>query len=132
MAEVDHTQNLKRIVHPSRALAHGKPCPYCKRGMNLHSFNLRPTRDHVVPKSRGGRDTVICCNKCNGIKGDMLPHEWEAYMRANPGWWLLSKAERRRRQRPPRAPRQGTPPAPPVVVPPALIFPEMLPPKAEQ
>jgi len=38
------------------------------------------TVDHVVPRSRGGRDTwenlVACCTKCNNDKGDRTPEEW--------------------------------------------------------
>jgi hypothetical protein len=67
--------------------------------MNLHDFHLRPTWDHVVPRSRGGRERIVCCHKCNGIKGDMMPDEWRAYMTANPSWWLLTRAERRARNR---------------------------------
>jgi len=41
-------------------------CAYCGRSAT--------TVDHVLPKSRGGRDTwenlVACCLKCNNAKGD--------------------------------------------------------------
>ena len=102
--------------------------------MNLHDNRLQPTRDHVVPQSRGGRSIIICCLQCNGIKADMLPDQWASYMAANPGWWMLTRAERRARAREPRvaarlakwgprrAQRQGSPPAAPVVVPPQLIW----------
>jgi hypothetical protein len=37
------------------------------------------TRDHVVPRSRGGSDqwdnVVAACRRCNHRKGDRLPHE---------------------------------------------------------
>lgn len=110
-----------------RNTSNGKPCPYCKRTMNSKDFHLRPTWDHVIPVSRGGRAKIVCCNKCNGIKGNMLPDQWEAYMEANPGWWLLSRAERRARNKAnPNAVwwrgRQGSPTPRPVVVPPELIF----------
>ena len=119
----------------SRQLHHGKHCPYCRRQMNLHDSHLRPTWDHIVPKSRGGKEKIVCCNKCNGIKGDMMPDQWAVYMAANPGWWLLTRAELRARARasreafrlakwgPRRAERQGSAPAAPVVVPPPLIWP---------
>jgi hypothetical protein len=115
----------------------GKPCPYCKRAMNSRDFLLQPTRDHVIPRCRGGTEIIICCLKCNGIKGDMDEQEWFAYMRANPGWWTLTKAERKRRRRAaarqydqPDAKgnvikgKQGSPPLPPVVVPPEFIWPQ--------
>jgi hypothetical protein len=43
-------------------------CQYCgKTGGNL-------TIDHVIPKSRGGKETwenmVVCCARCNNRKGD--------------------------------------------------------------
>jgi 5-methylcytosine-specific restriction endonuclease McrA len=50
-------------------------CGYCLKGAN--------TIDHVLPKSRGGKDTwenlVACCLKCNNNKGDKTPAEmgWE-------------------------------------------------------
>lgn len=112
---------------------HGKPCAYCGRLMDRASYRLQPTRDHTIPVCRGGGRIVISCLTCNGIKGDMMPETWEAFMAAHPGWWHLSKAELRRITRAPhgivvprrrhvRFVRQGTPPAPPVVVPPELIW----------
>lgn len=48
-------------------------CQYC----GLKSSSL--TIDHVVPKSRGGRDTwenlVAACHACNTRKGDRTPEE---------------------------------------------------------
>lgn len=114
----------------------GKPCSYCQRLMlHLTHRTLAPTRDHVVPKSRGGRAVVVCCITCNGIKGNMLPEEWESFMAAYPEWWKLTKLELRAIWRAPRKAardekwgprrrlRQGTPPAAPVVVPPEYIWP---------
>ena len=47
-------------------------CQYCGAEANL-------TIDHVVPKSRGGRDTwenlVAACVTCNNRKGDATPEE---------------------------------------------------------
>ena len=84
--------------------------------MQLGHPKLEPTREHVMPQCRGGRTIIIACLQCNGIKADMLPDQWESYMAANPGWWLLTKAERRARARQPReaariakcGPRGGT------------------------
>ena len=102
--------------------------------MHRGDARLMPTRDHVIPLSRGGRTKIICCQTCNGIKADMLPGEWVVFMEQNPGWWLLSRIELRRIRRRalglPTVPhrrgirivRQGSPPAPPVVVPPDLIW----------
>lgn len=52
------------------------------------------TVDHILPRSRGGRDSwenlVACCLRCNNIKGDRTPAEM--------GWTLRWK---------PKAPRDG-------------------------
>lgn len=49
----------------------GKPCPICGNAMVLGSDH-HPTKDHVVPKSRGGTldSCQIICNRCNQEKGD--------------------------------------------------------------
>lgn len=55
---------------------HGRKCFWCQRIMQSGSRFLKPTRDHVIPKSRGGTKTVICCLSCNNLKGDMPPAIW--------------------------------------------------------
>ena len=49
------------------------PCAYCGRTALL-------TRDHIVPKSRGGtseKDNIILvCRCCNESKGNLLLEEW--------------------------------------------------------
>lgn len=50
-------------------------CMYC--GVQHIHGNL--TRDHVVPKSKGGKDTwenvVAACQRCNHYKGNRTPEE---------------------------------------------------------
>lgn len=50
-------------------------CMYCGNKFLLNEL----TRDHVLPKSRGGRDVyenlVIACKTCNNRKGDRTPEE---------------------------------------------------------
>lgn len=50
----------------------GHRCQYCGTGEDL-------TIDHVLPKSRGGKDTwenlVAACNRCNHRKGGNTPKE---------------------------------------------------------
>ena len=50
-------------------------CLYCGRVFADSSL----TRDHVVPKCRGGRDewenVAAACKRCNHHKGSRLPHE---------------------------------------------------------
>lgn len=46
-------------------------CAYCGKSAS--------TIDHVMPRSRGGRDTwenlVACCLRCNNVKSDRTPAE---------------------------------------------------------
>lgn len=64
--------------------------------MSEDDFDLRPTRDHwPIPKSKGGTQTVICCGQCNALKSNMTRQEWDAFMTANPRWWLHNRKERR-------------------------------------
>ncbi|MEK7413410.1 MAG: HNH endonuclease [Planctomycetota bacterium] len=50
-------------------------CQYCGARIGISSG----TRDHVVPRSRGGPDNlsnvVTACGKCNTTKGDRTPDE---------------------------------------------------------
>ena len=59
-------------------------CMYC--GVRFGEREL--TRDHVLPKSRGGRDhwrnVVAACKRCNQRKGNRLPEEAGMEMLAVP------------------------------------------------
>jgi len=50
----------------------GHKCGYCSSKKDL-------TLDHILPKSRGGKNTwtnlVTCCKKCNNKKDDQTPKE---------------------------------------------------------
>jgi 5-methylcytosine-specific restriction endonuclease McrA len=50
-------------------------CAYCGHRFALDDL----TREHIVPVSRGGRDTwmncITACRPCNGRKGNRLPEE---------------------------------------------------------
>lgn len=59
-------------------------CVYCKVRPGSSSKGKLVTKsdftvDHIVPKSRGGKDTwtntACACYSCNHRKGDRLPHE---------------------------------------------------------
>jgi len=53
----------------------GMPCFYCGGEPN--------SVDHVVPRSRGGRDgknLVPCCFRCNQMKGNMTLEEFVVHM----------------------------------------------------
>lgn len=50
----------------------GKPCPRCGRNM-VPDTRTRPTKDHIIPRSRGGTldaGVQIMCWECNQRKGN--------------------------------------------------------------
>jgi 5-methylcytosine-specific restriction endonuclease McrA len=51
-------------------------CQYCSKRIHHEDATL----DHVMPQSRGGKNTwenlVACCRKCNRDKGNRTPEEW--------------------------------------------------------
>jgi CRISPR/Cas system Type II protein with McrA/HNH and RuvC-like nuclease domain len=55
---------------------YGNKCAYC--GCDLNADNA--SKDHAIPLSRGGRDTITnivpCCRFCNSAKGGRTPYEW--------------------------------------------------------
>lgn len=56
-------------------------CPYC-----LKEFPLsKATRDHMLPKSRGGTNDpgniVLCCAMCNAEKGSLTTEEYKEWKR---------------------------------------------------
>jgi hypothetical protein len=55
-------------------------CGYC--GQQFHRRHL--TRDHIMPRSRGGRDTwtncITACLHCNGAKADKLVDDFRPLM----------------------------------------------------
>lgn len=59
----------------------GHRCAYCSKAAT--------TIDHVLPRSRGGKDTwenlVACCLGCNNVKGDRTPQEMSWSLRLVPG-----------------------------------------------
>lgn len=58
-----------------------KSCQYCGSSHDL-------TIDHVLPKSRGGKDTwenlVTACDDCNVTKGDRTPDEAQMPLKRKP------------------------------------------------
>lgn len=55
-------------------------CGYCGKFAN--------TIDHVLPRSRGGKDSwenlIACCLRCNNVKGDRTPAEMGWTLRREP------------------------------------------------
>ena len=56
-------------------------CHYCGQSVEPKELTL----DHIVPLIRGGRSTkgncVPACKDCNNRKKDLLPLEWEDYLK---------------------------------------------------
>ena len=63
-------------------------CQYCGRHKSDLGYRESLTRDHVVPKSRGGgndwENVVAACSRCNRTKGDRLPRECGMELRTDP------------------------------------------------
>ena len=84
------SEDLKRERHRARELRETQwwkrrlakgVCQYCKRPTPPKEL----TMDHIVPVSRGGKSTkgnvVPCCKECNNAKKQLLPMEWESYLK---------------------------------------------------
>lgn len=70
-------------------------CGYCGKSAS--------TIDHILPRSRGGKDTwenlVACCQRCNNVKGDRTPQEMSWRLRLTPRpprgtVWMVRGTER--------------------------------------
>jgi hypothetical protein len=73
--------------------------------MDIRSDHLRPTRDHVIPQSLGGKIKVWCCYVCNAVKRNMTPDQWAFYRDEHPEWWHKgSRAEKAMRWAAKRSP----------------------------
>jgi len=63
------------LTNPNLFRRDGHICAYCGKIFS----DLRLTRDHVVPRSRGGADkwtnVVTACERCNHMKDDLLLEE---------------------------------------------------------
>ena len=54
-------------------------CCYCRRKLDDLNINLTKTKEHFIPKSKGGfgDDNILqCCNECNSWKADKMPDYW--------------------------------------------------------
>jgi len=81
-------------------------CQYCQRTL----FELRPkeylTRDHVMPRSRGGADAwlnvVTACSSCNHRKDNKTPEEADLTLLKKPKeptvFEILKKRSKRRKR----------------------------------
>jgi HNH endonuclease len=76
------SSGLAQLLHAAK-----HRCYYCKREMILSRGQPNTvTRDHKVPRSRGGRgaaNIVAACARCNNVKGNMTDTEFFAFIQAN-------------------------------------------------
>jgi len=88
---------------------HGRTAPVSRRGVLrrdghrcAYCSGHATTVDHVLPRSRGGRDTwenlVACCLRCNNLKGNRTPEEkgWVLRIRPHTPWgpaWAVRGAD---------------------------------------
>ena len=79
--ERGRARELRESQWWKRQLAKGR-CHYCGRAFPPREL----TMDHVVAISRGGKTTkgnvVPCCKECNNAKKQLLPMEWEDYIKS--------------------------------------------------
>jgi 5-methylcytosine-specific restriction protein A len=86
-ADIQRERRLARELRASewwkRRTAKGR-CHYC--GGETSPAEL--TMDHIVPVARGGKSTkgnvVPACKDCNNAKKQLLPMEWEDYLKQFP------------------------------------------------
>jgi 5-methylcytosine-specific restriction endonuclease McrA len=66
----------------------GYTCQYCSRTKSELKSSEFLTRDHVIPRDAGGRDTwtnvVTSCNTCNNKKSNYMMHETNMKLLKNP------------------------------------------------
>lgn len=83
-AEKRKARELRASQWWKRQCAKGM-CHWCGRATPAKAL----TMDHVVPIARGGKSTkgnvVPSCKSCNTKKKQMLPMEWETFVRAMRG-----------------------------------------------
>jgi 5-methylcytosine-specific restriction enzyme A len=78
--EKDKARILRATQWWKRKIAIGI-CYYCKNPVKPKEL----TMDHIVPLSRGGLskkgNVVPSCKECNNKKKQLLPMEWDQYLR---------------------------------------------------
>ena len=76
-------------------LRDGHRCAYCARHRRELGARERLTRDHLVPRSKGGRDVwlnvVTACSSCNHQKDDQLAEDTGRSPRVAP--WIPSRSD---------------------------------------
>ena len=83
-------EDIKRERRKARELRHTQWWKRrCAKGVCRYCGRMTPpkelTMDHIVPIARGGKSTknnvVTACKECNNAKKQLLPMEWEQYLK---------------------------------------------------
>ena len=86
---------LATLTNEHLFLRDGHRCAYCGRHRRELGMRERLTRDHLVPRSRGGRDewlnVLTACSTCNGTKDDRTVQESGQAPRLTP--WVPTRGE---------------------------------------
>ena len=68
--------SIKQLLK-EEALSRGAKCCYC--GKRYNGKKVKPTIDHVIPKSSRGKteisNAIVCCIHCNSVKKKSLSLE---------------------------------------------------------
>lgn len=59
-------------IGSSASFKEGMACCYCERILNIRTFS----REHVIPKHKGGKIVMPCCKECNTEKGGLMLHSY--------------------------------------------------------
>lgn len=77
----------RAVKHAARAAEFiSKPCPYCGVPMTMptgeegRAPRTSESLDHIVPRSKGGRETVVVCVACNHDKHHLSLAEYRAVL----------------------------------------------------
>ncbi len=82
----EHTPGSpSRFIPTTLALWDGKYCPYCGFEMRFNLKKVSPTRDHKIPRAKGGAslgesNIIVVCRSCNHDKNDMTLEEFAKYL----------------------------------------------------
>lgn len=63
------------MAREGRLKLYGNRCHYCLEQLDAETL----TRDHVIPRSRGGTRMVACCDECNYRKKDFSVEQFLWY-----------------------------------------------------
>ena len=86
-----HNYGIAKCTRKNILIRDNNECQYCGKKMT----NSEATLDHIVPKSKGGKNDflnlVTCCKKCNHKKGNKFLSQTSMKLRRRPKIPLVSE-----------------------------------------